>query len=90
MFTMQAVKNSALGLTAMPMGTEHPQCSHGKYASDREHWAPLLLATEWQSPAKTEKGKLVKSNVQEDDTGLMLSGSEGAVSLDWRATTLKG
>lgn len=82
MFTMHAVENSALGFTGMPVGTEHPQYPHRKNVSDREHWAPFLLAAEWQSPAKTEKGKLAKSNVQEDDTGLVLSGSEGAVSLD--------
>lgn len=54
----------------MPVGREHPECAHGEDANDREHWAPFLPATEWQSPTKAEKGELVKSNDQEDDTGL--------------------
>lgn len=55
---------------AMPVGREHPQCPCGEDASDKERRAPFRLAAEWQSPAKAEKGELVKSNVQEDDTGL--------------------
>lgn len=44
----------------MPVGREHPQSPHGEDASDRECWAPFLLADECQSPAKAEKGELVK------------------------------
>jgi len=47
----------------LPVGRERTQCPHGEDASDREQWAPVLLAAEWQSPAKVEKGELVKSNV---------------------------
>lgn len=66
----------------MPVEWEHPQCPHGEDTSDRERWAPCLLAAEWQSPANVEKGKLVKSNVQKMIQTCMLSGHEEAVSWD--------
>lgn len=51
----------------MPLGRGYPLCPCKEDAGDR---APFVLAAEWQAPAKAEKGKLLKSNVQEDDIGL--------------------
>lgn len=66
----------------MLVGREPPQCPHGENVCDSECWAPFLLADEWQSPARAEEGKLVKLDVQEDDTAWLLSGREGAVRWD--------
>lgn len=49
------------------MGRGHPLCPCQEDAGDR---APFVLAAEWQSPAKAEKGKLQKPSDQEDDIGL--------------------